>query len=132
MFKRFVIYGIAGWGMEIIWTGLFSLFDGDANLRGATSIWMFTIYGSSVFLEPIHDIIRKWPLIARGFLWMVIIWGIEYTTGLFFSLFNIYPWSYDGIFSVDGLVRLDYGPAWFIVGFIFEKLHDTLDRYEIA
>jgi uncharacterized membrane protein len=133
MVKRFFIYGIAGWGMEIVWTGLESLLTGDLTLGGFTNLWMFFIYGSAVFLEPIHDTIRSWPWIVRGVMWTIIIWGIEYTSGLILvSILGIYPWRYNSIFAIDGLVRLDFGPAWFMAGLIFEQLHRKLDQYEIA
>ena len=62
---------------------------------------------------------------------MVIIWGIEYTTGLMLRVFvGSEPWFYTGPFAVDGLVRLDYGAAWFVAGLLFEKVHTTLDYYE--
>jgi hypothetical protein len=60
MVKRFFIYGILGWGIEVIWTGLGSLISGDLRLLGFTNLWMFFIYGAAVFLEPINDIISSW------------------------------------------------------------------------
>lgn len=133
MGKRFFIYGLLGWSMEIIWTGIHSVLTGDLKLYGYTSLWMFLIYGSAVFLEPIHDVIRGWRWMARGLIWLVIIWGIEYTSGLIIvSALNIHPWFYSGPFAVDNLVRLDYAPAWFVAGLIFERVHKTLDIYNIA
>ena len=58
MIKRFFIYGLIGWGMEIFWTGLYSLISGDLRLLAFTNLWMFFIYGAAVFLEPIHDIFQ--------------------------------------------------------------------------
>ena len=32
------------------------------------------------------------------------------------------PWDYsDAKYNIDGLVRLDFAPAWFILGLVFEK-----------
>jgi uncharacterized membrane protein len=132
MIKRFFIYGIVGWSMEIIWTGMYSLMHGNASLEAYTSLWMLIIYGSAVFLEPLHDLMRGWNIIFRGIIWVVIIWGIEYSTGrLLLSILHVYPWRYYGKFAVDGLVRLDYAPAWFVAGLIFERIHNTLDRVKI-
>ncbi len=87
------------------------------------------IYGSAVFLEPLHDIIRSWNIILRGIIWVVIIWGIEFTTGkILLGILHVYPWRYYGKFAIEGLVRIDYAPAWFIAGLVFEKIHRTLDR----
>jgi hypothetical protein len=128
--KRFFIYGLVGWGMEIVWTGLYSLVNGDMRLEAFTNLWMFLIYGSAVFLEPIHDIIGTWRWYFRGVIWVVIIWGIEYTSGqVLLNLLGVYPWVYYGRFAVDGLVRLDFAPAWFVAGMLFERIHGTLDEF---
>jgi uncharacterized membrane protein len=132
MIKRFVIYGFLGWSIEIIWTGIASLLNGDLRLFAYTSIWMFFIYGLAVFLEPIHDIIRRWRWPVRGIIWVLIIWGIEYTTGIaLVKVLGVHPWLYQGSFAVDGLVRVDFAPAWFIAGLIFERIHLMLDSLEI-
>lgn len=133
MIKRFIIYGFIGWGIEIIWTGLSSMLQGDKGLSGFTNLWMFLIYGSAIFLEPIHDIIYGWKWPIRGIIWVVMIWGIEYTSGLILlSVLKIYPWHYSGPYAVDGLVRLDYAPAWFVAGLIFERVHRKLEYYKIV
>ncbi len=133
MIKRFFIYGIVGWSMEIIWTGLYSLVTGDMTLQAYTSLWMFLIYGSAIFLEPLHDIIKDWNFIFRGIIWVVIIWGIEFSTGkILLNLLHAYPWQYFGNTAIEGLVRLDYAPAWFVAGLVFETIHKTLDNLKIA
>ncbi len=109
------------------------MLQGDLGLSGFTNLWMFLIYGLAILLEPIHDIIYKWKWPVRGIIWVVIIWGIEYTSGLILlNILNIYPWHYSGPFAVDGLVRLDYAPAWFVAGLIFERVHHTLEYYKIV
>ncbi len=133
MIKRFFIYGLIGLSMEIIWTGLGSLLSGDIRLEGFSNLWMLPIYGSAVFLEPIHDIIAKWKWPLRGILWVAIIWGIEYTSGfLLIHTLHIHAWFYKGTFAVDSLIRLDYAPAWFAAGLLFERLHRLLDEHQIA
>ena len=55
MLIRYMIYGLLGWNIEIIWTGFTSLGSGSRDLVGHTSVWMFFIYGAAVFLlEPVH------------------------------------------------------------------------------
>ncbi len=133
MIKRFFIYGIIGWSMEIVWTGLYSLINGNLTLEAYTSLWMLFIYGCGVFLEPIHDIIRPWNIMLRGLIWVVIIWGIEYSTGkLILGILHVYPWKYFGRFAVEGIVRLDYAPAWFLAGLLFERAHMLLDRVKLV
>lgn len=119
--------------MEVFWTGLGSLLQGDATLMSFTNLWMFFIYGSAVFLEPIHDIIAGWRWPVRGIIWVILIWGIEYTSGMvLYNLLGIRAWVYTGPFAIEGLVKLDYAPAWFIAGLIFERIHYTLDRYGVV
>jgi hypothetical protein len=133
MVKRFLIYGIIGWSTEIIWTGVGSLISGDMRLVGYSNMWMFFIYGSAVFLEYIHDIIGRWNWFVRGVIWVTIIWGMEYTSGLLlYSILGVHPWIYTDPFAVDGLITLAYAPAWFIAGLVFERIHHTLDLYGVA
>jgi hypothetical protein len=133
MLKRFFIYGIVGWGIEIIWTGLGSLIGGDIRLTGYSSLWMFLVYGCAVFLERIHHVISDWHWFFRGLLWVALIWCIEYASGiLLFVLLGVHPWYYTDGLSINGMITLSYAPAWFIAGMFFEKLHKTLDNYGIA
>lgn len=130
MLVRFVIYGLLGWALEIVWTGTGRFLERrDWDLQGRTYLWMFPIYGSAAFLlEPAHNLIRglAWPV--RGALWVLLIFGVEYLTGyLLRRATGRCPWDYSRArWSVHGLIRLDYAPAWLAVGFLFELLHDRL------
>jgi uncharacterized membrane protein len=133
MIKRFIFYGIAGWGIEIIWTGLGSLISGDLRLIGHSPMWMFFIYGLGVFLEPIHHAIIRLPWYVRGLIWTLIIWCIEYASGsLLYVILGVHPWYYTDILSINGYITLAYAPAWFFAGIVYERLHLTLDRYRVA
>ncbi|MHB8158474.1 MAG: putative ABC transporter permease [Desulfocucumaceae bacterium] len=126
---RFIIYGLMGWGLEIIWTGLGSAIRGDVRLTGSTYLWMFPIYGLGFFLEPAHDSIRSWPWFYRGLFWVLAIWIIEYSTGGAIRLLaGESPWDYTGStrWQVNGLIRLDMAPLWFTMGLLFERAHDLL------
>ncbi|HPT75107.1 MAG TPA: hypothetical protein PLL17_07495 [Defluviitaleaceae bacterium] len=133
MIERFIIYGLAGWCMEIIWTGIGSFLDGDIYLNARTYIWMFPIYGLAILFEPIHDRIRAWPVIIRGGVYTLLIFIIEYLAGWTLqNIIGVCPWDYgDSTFSIDGFIRLDYAPAWFAAGLIFERIHDLLNSIEI-
>lgn len=125
---RFVQYGLIGWCAEVFWTGLGSLYCGDVTLQGRTYLWMFFIYGLAILLEPIHDRIRHCPVIFRGGVYTLAIFFTEYLTGwLLKSIIGVCPWNYgNGPFSINGIITLTYIPVWFIVGLLFEKLHDML------
>lgn len=133
MFKRFFFYGLAGWGIEMVWTGMHSLFSGDLTLLGQSNLWMFFIYGCAVFLEPLHHAISRWNWPLRGLLWVIVIWTIEYASGLLlYKLLGAYPWYYSDRLAVNGLITISYAPAWFVAGLIFEKFHKSLDEFGIA
>lgn len=131
MLTHYIIYGLLGMLMEIFWTGMHSLLSGNLNLISKTSIWMFFIYGSAVFLEPIHSKIRRNNIFVRGTLWVFLIFAIEFISGFFLKqVIGSCPWdySYSTKYTLGGYIRFDYFPAWFIVGLIFEKVHDFLDK----
>ncbi|HHX96338.1 MAG TPA: hypothetical protein GX687_02585 [Clostridia bacterium] len=134
MITKFVIYGFLGWTMEIIWTGLGSLLQGNLMLSSFTYLWMFPIYGLAVFLEPVHDRIVDMPWFIRGTIWAIIILTIEYLTGwLLTSFLGRCPWDYSQVtpYHLQGLIRWDYFPAWFFAGLIFERIHQALDKLPI-
>lgn len=115
--------------MEICWTGVGSMLKGDFTLQGFSYLWMFPIYGLAVFFEPVHEQMRNTSWFVRGLFWMILIFSAEFLTGLFIkSLTGVVPWDYTGSspFAVGGLIRLDYAPVWFLVGLIFEQVHDFI------
>lgn len=116
--------------MEIIWTGLGALFMGNWQLPGFTYLWMFPIYGLAVFFEPLHDYIRPLPLYVRGLFWAIAILTVEYLTGwLLAEILGRCPWDYTGTtnYHINGFIRLDYFPVWYVVGLIFERVHRLAD-----
>lgn len=132
---RFVLYGIGGWCGEILWTAIRDRVRGrvsDWKLRGTTYLWMFPLYGSIVFLyEPIHDVLRPAPWVARGLVYTLGFFAAEYLSGwLIKRLTGSCPWDYSpwSRFSINGYIRLDYAPIWFLVGLGLEPIHDGLVR----
>ncbi len=124
MLKRFFIYGNIGILLEIIWTGFNALLKGDISLTGHTSIIMFPIYGSVVFLEPIFAQLKNSSLVLRGTVYMIFIFAAEYWTGLLLEHFNMCPWTYiNAALNVKGIIRLDYAPIWSFVGLLYEHLY---------
>ncbi|MCG8515009.1 MAG: putative ABC transporter permease [Halanaerobiales bacterium] len=133
MITRFFIYGLIGWCTEIFWTGLGSLLRGDRKLRGWTYLWMFPIYGMAILLEPIHHLIKEWPILIRGGVYTTAIYLIEYVAGwLLRNTIKICPWDYTQTpYAIHGFIRLDYAPAWFVAGLLFEKIYGLLLTLEI-
>lgn len=130
IFIRFIIYGLIGWITEVVFTGMGSIIAGSWYLTGYTYLWMFPIYAMAIFLEPLHDRIRyvAWPI--RGLIYVGVILLIEYFAGFLLDMtIGFCPWSYTGrtLYTIDGYIRLDYAPFWFMAGLIFERIHDFLD-----
>ena len=130
MITRFFLYGFTGHLMEIIFTGISSLYlKGDTRLTGQTFLWMFPIYASAVWLEPVHDSIRFLPILIRGGIYLVLIWGVEFIAGWAIKkMIGKCPWDYSETtnHSLCGYIRWDFAPCWFMVGLLFEKYHDFL------
>jgi len=123
MIKGFFLCGVIGWIMEIVWTGVWSLVNGDVRMVSTTSIIMFPIYGMAIFLKPIYDVMFDLPIFLRGGIYAIFIFAAEYFFGFVLTRLGACPWSYtDAKFNIDGLIRLDYAPAWFAAGLIFEGL----------
>lgn len=135
MLIKFLLYGFMGWIGEILFTGAGSMLAGSLQLTGHTYLWMFPIYGLAVFLEPMHDRIRSMPWMVRGTVWAGVFFIIEYLSGWVLKLLiGVCPWDYSlaSPYMLDGLIRLDYFPVWFITGLLFEKIHDFLNRLQIT
>ena len=126
---RFFIYGLIGLALEVIYTGLASLLQGDLSMHGFTFLVMLPVYGMAVFLEPVHERIRLLPWWLRGGIYLVLIWSIEFVSGAVFEvLLGKSPWLYDDWLNIHGYITLRMAPEWFLAGLGFEKVHDFLER----
>ncbi len=121
--KNFLLCGLTGWCMEILFTSFGALLCGDTRLLGRTSIWMFPIYGMAALISPIYIKIKHWPILLRGFFYGAAIMVGEFISGSVLRFFGVCPWDYsDNFLNIDGLVRLDYYPLWVCAGLVFERL----------
>lgn len=122
--KNFIKCGIYGWGFECLWTGLHSILSHDnKKLTCRTSMWMFPIYGMASFIKPMSELLKNRNVVLRGMVYTTCIFVTEYTTGKLLKKNHCCPWDYsDSKVNIEGLVRLDYAPLWFVVGLIYEKL----------
>lgn len=121
--KNFIICGIFGWCIEILWTAFEKFRRRDMKLIGNTSIWMFPIYGMASLFVPIYRFIKNANVVVRGFVYMLSIFTAEYATGSILKKHDMCPWDYSKAkCNINGLIRLDYAPLWFLVGLVFEKL----------
>ena len=121
--KNFLLCGLTGWCLEIIFTALCSLHRRDLTLKGYTSIWMFPIYASASFLSPLFRLLQHKSLLTRGLTYMSCIFAAEYCSGNILKKHHLCPWDYSSsALNIKGLIRLDFAPLWFFTGLLFEKL----------
>lgn len=124
MLLRFIIAGVLGWSMEVLWTGLHSIRKKDRAAVGKTSLWMFPIYGCACIQQQLYPLIAQFALLFRGALYALIIFAVEFVSGWFLrDIANACPWDYSGArFNVFGLVRLDYAPLWMLEAIALERV----------
>lgn len=123
MKSRFIQCGMYGWCIEILWTGLHSLLKHDPALRGTSSLRMFPIYGLGALIAPLSVLLKRCSLFTRGFIYMIGIFTVEYTTGMYLKKHGSCPWDYSSSpCHINGVIRLDYAPLWFLIGLFFEKI----------
>lgn len=123
MRKNFLLCGLTGWCMEILFTALDSYRKRELQLIGQTSLWMFPIYGMAAFLKPICSMVRKFPAGIRALFYSMFIFLGEYVSGSILKKFKVCPWDYSKAkTNIKGVIRLDFAPFWMIAGLIFENL----------
>lgn len=134
MILRFILYGLIGLAIEILWTSIYDkLFchKKEWNLQGTTYVWMFPIYGCLVFLyEPVFNLIKDMEWYYRGAIYSLGFMTAEYIFGYLLRLVSICPWDYSNSKSLHlhGLVRLDYAPLWFAFGLLMEPISKMLSN----
>ena len=122
---RFLAYGLAGWTVDslFVWA--------HTGRRRPSGLLNVPVYGlAQPLFEPVHDLMRRRPLVLRAAVYGAGALGVEYASGrLLRRLVGSVPWDYgDTRFGIDGLVRLDYLPLWAAYGLGLERLHDLLAR----
>ena len=123
MKQKFIICGILGWCMEIIFTGFHSSSEDRRTLTGHTSIWMFPIYGMACLIAPLSRILSKLNIGIRGMIYTIGIFCGEFLSGSFLKKYHLCPWDYSSSrYNVNGLIRLDYAPYWFAAGLFYERI----------
>jgi uncharacterized membrane protein len=120
---RFLVYGCAGWTLDslFVWA--------HTGRRRPSGLLNLPVYGlAQPLFEPVHDRIRRRPLVLRAAVYGVGVLGVEYACGRLLRRFaGRVPWDYgDARFGIHGLVRLDYLPLWAAYGLGLERFHDLL------
>ena len=129
MILRVLLLACVGVAAEVAFTA--ALDRHDARLRGYSYLWMFPVYAALypgyAFLLPS---IASWPLLARGAFYGALLILGELVFGLLLkAALGSAPWEpeYSGKPRViAGVARLDYFPAWFAAGLLFERVFRLL------
>ena len=119
----FLLCGFVGWCLEILWTGMHSLLQGNFTMKGTTSLLMFPIYGCAALILPVYKKIQTLPVFFRGALYTAGFYLGEFTSGSVLQALHMCPWDYTNApHQYKGIIRLDYLPVWFFTGLFFEKI----------
>lgn len=122
--RSFLLCGLCGWCMEILFTALHSLRRRDLRLTGNTSLWMFPIYGSACLLAPFKRLFEHLNISrpGRGLFYMAMIFTVEYLSGRLLWKHDLCPWDYGkSRFHIHRIIRLDYAPWWFLAGLFLKR-----------
>lgn len=121
--QNFLICGLTGWCMEIVFTSTGCIRKKDPRLMGQTSLWMFPIYGMAAVIAPASKLLSRCPALFRGAIYSVGIFTGEYVSGSFLKKHRMCPWDYSKAkANINGIIRLDYAPLWMCAGLAFEKI----------
>lgn len=121
--RNFLVCGLTGWCMEILFTSFKSLCRRNHKLLGQTSLWMFPIYGCAALIKPLYSLIGRLPAAVRGGIYSVGIFTTEYISGCMLKKHGCCPWDYSRAkFNIRGVIRLDYAPLWMGAGLLFERI----------
>ncbi|WP_343209433.1 putative ABC transporter permease [Anaerolentibacter hominis] len=122
----FLRCGLSGWCFECFFTGLHSVIHKeDPKLLCRTSVWMFPIYGMAAVLSPVCKGLKNkhCSKMLRGTIYTLCIFTGEFVTGKLLKRHEACPWDYSQAkLNLQGVVRLDYAPLWFLVGLYYENL----------
>ncbi len=120
---NFIHCGLLGWFLEIIFTAFHAFRRRDYKLPGATSVWMFPIYGLAALLAPVCRLLKNRSVLCRGLTYTGLIFTGEFLTGMWLNRRELCPWNYERArWNLGKVIRLDYAPFWFLTGLLFERL----------
>ncbi len=133
---RFLIFALGGMLGEVFYGAILRGWGGDFNLHGQSSPWMMLDYGLfGVILMPVATRLMRvgLPLPARAFVYMLIIYAVEYVTGIIFTHgLGLRIWSYEGIpYNLHGQIMLYSAPIWYVLGLCAEYLYRKVDAVAV-
>lgn len=92
---------------------------------------MFFVYGSIALfgLETAYHHIKKWHLLWRGLVYMVVILAMECATGWVLVFLTGYEiWYYADRWAILRYTSLAIAPMWFLLGLLSENFIHIIDK----
>ena len=138
--KRFGVYALLGWPIEVCFTAVrdYVTGAGDKRLRGESYVWMAPVYGiGGVMGELTARVLRRRPVWQRALGYAATFWAVEATSGeLMRRQLGDVPWGEDYRAHPDsvgnGLIRLTYAPYWAAAGLALERVTPVIKRLRLA
>lgn len=133
---RFLIFACGGMLWEVFYGASLSARNGNWSLHGQSSPWMMIDYGLlGIILWPIAVRLTQWklPLPARAFVYMLLIYSVEYVSGIIFTWgLGLRVWSYEGIpYNLHGQIMLYSAPIWYALGLCAEFLYRKVNAVAV-
>ncbi|MGC8738165.1 MAG: putative ABC transporter permease [Candidatus Hydrogenedens sp.] len=131
---RFIIFALFGLVLEVFMSSIDGLiFHDNVNLRGHTSLWMIFDYGLIGILTPwLRNPLKAIgiPFPVRAFVYMLIIFIVEYFSGLIFhKILGLNIWNYSQFrYNLHGQITLEFVPVWYTLSLTIEKLYEWVDK----
>ncbi len=134
---RFLIFALIGLLIEVFFGAAGNLIKMNWNMRGSTSPWMMLDYGLfGIILMPVAKPLKRWsvPLFARAFFYMLVIFLVEYVSGVIFHFgLGLRVWDYSHMpYNLHGQIALYFAPGWYALGFVAEYLYKRVDACAVV
>jgi uncharacterized membrane protein len=139
--ERYFLLGCFGLCVEIVFTAVMDSLilrrsEAAWKLEGNTYLWMHPIYGGGLYFGTMVMPMARYrlPLPLRVLGGVVVCFAIEYISGYILkATTGVCPWDYtQAEWNVDGLIRLDYAPAWAVLSYLVEFLTDALECIRVV
>lgn len=139
---KFISYGLLGLLIEVIFTGVYSLFQRHWKATGVTYLPMFFVYGvAGMALEALSESIA-WPVPTKALIYVIVIYGTEALSGFLLMKSTgwlqrkfggtgggVVPWEYaKSKFAPMGLVNFKYLPYWYGLALVFDPISSFLKK----
>jgi len=125
--SEMIIFGALGLGFEVIFTGALDYFKHrKSHLFGFSSLWYFPLYAIiPVFFHFAFPVLFLFSWYIRGLIYAAVFHLVEYISmGMLRIFLGASPSEksyYKSKWHIHGLTRIDFAPAFFVAGLLFEK-----------